>query len=94
MVRFGEDLAYSGVVGRYYRCNGAEIKGAKDSSRLIAKVTSLDVAYSEVHYTLFSKDGEIVGRFGCPIEQFAIFGRASRGEIRKIEKKITKMASG
>ncbi len=82
MIKFCKDLANNGVVGRCYISNGAKIKGTKDSKGLIAKVTSLDVAYSEVHYTLFSKEGDKIGRFGCPIEQFALFERVSGTRLR------------
>lgn len=75
MIKFCEDLANNGVVGRYYRSNGAEIKGIDDSTGLTVKVNSLDVPVSEVHYTLFSKEGEVIGNFGCPIAQFTLFER-------------------
>lgn len=74
MIRFCEDLANNGVVGRYYRSNGSEIKGIDNSTGLTVKVNSLDVAVSEVHYTLFSKE-EVIGNFGCPISQFTLFER-------------------
>lgn len=84
---FYEDLANNGVVGRYYISKGAEIKGTKDSKGLITRVNSLDVAYSEIHYTLFSKEGNEIGRFGCPIEQFTLFERASRYTVKKLKDK-------
>lgn len=87
MIRFCEDLAKNGVVGRYYISSGADIIGAKDSEGLIVKVNSLDVPVSEIHYTLFSKEGDAIGNFGCSIEQFTIFYRASKKEVAEIKRR-------
>ena len=87
MIKFCEDLANNGVVGRCYISNGADIKGTRDSTGLITRVNSLDVAYSEIHYTLFSKEGDAIGRFGCPIKQFTLFERASRYTVKKLKDK-------